>query len=72
MTNVELVDALALYLKHQPNCTKDPCTCGKNRLFELVIHRLVPSHHPEPDVAELVEIIDTLWAERVPLAVTSS
>jgi hypothetical protein len=69
MTNVELVDALALYLKHQPDCPKAPCTCGMDRLFELLIHRLMPSPHPEPDATELCGIVDRLWAERVPMAV---
>jgi hypothetical protein len=68
MTDVELIDALALYLHHQPDCPQDPCTCGMMMLFAALIHRLIPSPHPAPDTTGLAEIVDDLWEQYAPLA----
>ena len=68
MTDVELVDALALFLQHQPDCLKEPCTCGMTSLYAAVIHRLLPSQNPAPDVAELRAQVADLWEQHVPLA----
>ena len=63
MTDVELIDAVNLYLKHQPSCHIDPCDCGMMTLYATLIHRLIPSQHPTPDVAELREQVAVLWEQ---------
>jgi hypothetical protein len=68
MTDIDLIDALALYLQHQPDCPKDPCTCGMMTLFAVLMHRLIPSRHPAPDTTGLQECVDALWEQHVPLA----
>ena len=69
MTDVELIDALNLYLHHQPNCPQDPCECRMLALYAALIHRLVPSQHPAPDVTGLREHVARLWEEHLAQAV---
>ena len=66
MTDIELIDALALYLQHQPDCPKDPCTCGMMMLFAALMHRLIPTQHPAPDTTRLAERVNALWERHLP------
>ncbi len=65
MTDVELIDALALYFHHQPDCPQDPCTCGMATLLEVLIHRLIPSPHQAPDTTDLREQVVRLWERQL-------
>ena len=65
MTDVELIDALNVYLQHQPACSIDPCTCGLNTLLEALVQRLIAPQHPAPDLTTVREQVDRAYAQRV-------
>lgn len=65
MTDVELIDARNFFVQHHPGCPKEPYTCGLDKVFVTLIHRLLPFYHPLPTEPGLYDRKCGLWKPEI-------